>query len=175
MTEAKKASNNKSSMSKPAAQDAAAKTSNGAEVPGGKKPVHKGYKIDAVEGIGPKYAEMLRKAGISRSHHLLEKGASRKGRKDLATTTGLDEAQILKWTNMCDLMRIKGVGEEFSELLEAAGVDTVKELAQRKAENLHKAMMEANGKRKMVRQLPSLKQTENWVAQAKTMTPVMTY
>lgn len=135
----------------------------------------KGYKIENIEGIGAKYGEILRKVGISRSHHLLERGASRKGRKELASATGLDESRILKWVNMCDLMRIRGVGEEFSELLEAAGVDTVKELAQRKAENLHKAMIEANEKRKMVRQLPSLKQCESWVAQAKTLTPVMTY
>jgi predicted flap endonuclease-1-like 5' DNA nuclease len=76
---------------------------------------------------------------------------------------------------MCDLMRIKGVGEEFSELLERAGVDTVKELAKRRAENLHKAMLEANEKRKMVRQLPGLAQVESWVTQAKTMEPVMKY
>lgn len=139
------------------------------------KVVSKGYKIEAIEGIGPKFSDTLRKAGISRSHHLLERAASRKGRKDLATSTGLDESQILKWTNMCDLMRVRGVGEEFSELLEAAGVDTVKELAQRKAENLHKAMVEANEKRKMVRQLPSLKQCESWVMQAKTLPPIMTY
>jgi predicted flap endonuclease-1-like 5' DNA nuclease len=135
----------------------------------------KGYKIETIEGIGPKFGETLRKAGISRSHHLLQRAASRKGRKELAAETGLNETLILKWTNMCDLMRIKGVGEEFSELLEAAGVDTVKELAQRRADNLHKAMIEANEKRKMVRQLPSLKQCESWVMQAKSLDPVMTY
>lgn len=133
------------------------------------------YPIEKIEGIGPKYAKKLGEAGIKRTSHLLERGASRKGRKDVAEQTGLDEKLILKWANMCDLMRIKGVGEEYSELLEAAGVDTVKELRTRKPENLHKAMVEANEKKKMVRQLPSLSQVERWVAQAKELDPVMTY
>jgi predicted flap endonuclease-1-like 5' DNA nuclease len=76
---------------------------------------------------------------------------------------------------MCDLMRIKGVGEEFSELLEIAGVDTVKELAKRRANNLHQAMVDANTKRKLVRQLPGVSQVENWVSQAKTIEPMMKY
>lgn len=133
------------------------------------------YKIEKVEGIGPKYAQTLHKAGIKTTKQLLDHAAAKKGRKDLAAKTGIDESQLLKWANMCDLMRIKGVGEEYSELLEAAGVDTVKELAKRKADNLHKAMVEANGKKKMVRQLPGLPMVEKWVEQAKTMPPMMTY
>lgn len=133
------------------------------------------YAIDKIEGVGAKYAEILRKNGISRTHHLLERGASRKGRKDVAKLTGLKEEQILKWANMCDLMRIKGVGEEYSELLEAAGVDTIKELRTRKPVNLHKAMVEANEKKKLVRQLPSPQQVERWIKQAKDLDPVMTY
>lgn len=133
------------------------------------------YAIDKIEGVGPKYAEVLRKNGISRTHHLLERGATRKGRKEVASATGLKETDILKWANMCDLMRIKGVGEEYSELLEAAGVDTIKELRTRKAANLHKAMVEANEKKELVRQLPSVKQVERWVKQAKDLDPVMTY
>lgn len=133
------------------------------------------YKIEKIEGIGPKHAETLLKAGIKTTGQLLEQAASKKGRKELAEKTGLNEDLILKWANMCDLMRIKGIAEEYSELLEAAGVDTVKELAQRKPENLHKAMLEANGKKKMVRQLPGLPQVEKWVAQAKTLPPTMTY
>jgi predicted flap endonuclease-1-like 5' DNA nuclease len=133
------------------------------------------YKIEKIEGVGAKYVAKLDKVGIRNTKQLLEKAATRKGRKDLATESGIDETLILKWANMCDLMRIKGVGEEFSELLERAGVDTVKELAKRRADNLHKAMLEANGKRKMVRQLPGLAQVESWVTQAKAIEPVMKY
>ncbi|WP_088342811.1 MULTISPECIES: DUF4332 domain-containing protein [Rhodomicrobium] len=133
------------------------------------------YKIEKIEGIGPKFAAKLEKVGIKNTQQLLDKAATRKGRKDLSTESGVDETLILKWANMADLMRIKGVGEEFSELLEVAGVDTVKELSKRRADNLHKAMLEANEKRKMVRQLPGLAQVESWVAQAKTIEPVMKY
>ncbi|MEJ2118039.1 MAG: DUF4332 domain-containing protein, partial [Alphaproteobacteria bacterium] len=118
------------------------------------------YKIEKIEGVGPSYAAKLADVGVVRTGQLLEKAATRKGRKDLASASGITETLILKWANMCDLMRIKGVGEEYSELLEAAGVDTVKELSKRRADNLHKAMAEANTKRKMVRQLPSEGQVE---------------
>ncbi len=133
------------------------------------------YPIEDIEGIGPRYATKLRKVGITRTHHLLDRGATRKGRKDLASESGLDESLILKWSNMADLMRIRGVGEEYSELLEAAGVDTVKELRNRKPANLHQAMADANAKRKLVRQLPGAVQVEKWVAQAKKLPPVMKY
>lgn len=133
------------------------------------------YPIKDIEGVGVKYAETLGKAGVKTTRDLLSRAASKKGREGLAKETGLDEKLILKWANMADLMRIKGVAEEFSELLEAAGVDTVKELAQRKPENLHKAMTEVNGKKKMVRQLPGLAQVQKWVLQAKTLAPTLTY
>lgn len=133
------------------------------------------YKVEKIEGVGVKYAGMLGKVGIRNTKQLLERGATRKGRKALAEASGIDETLILKWANMCDLMRIKGVGEEFSELLERAGVDTVKELAKRRADNLHKAMADANGKRKLVRQLPGAGQVESWVAQAKAIAPMMQY
>lgn len=133
------------------------------------------YAIDKIEGVGAKSAEVLRKNGITRTHHLLERGATPKGRKEVAKLTGMKERDILKWANMCDLMRIKGVGEEYSELLEAAGVDTVKELRNRKPANLHKAMVEANEKKKLVRQLPSPQQVERWVKHAKDLDPVMSY
>ncbi|RME98229.1 MAG: DUF4332 domain-containing protein [Alphaproteobacteria bacterium] len=133
------------------------------------------YPIEDIEGIGKRYAAKLRKLGIKRTHHLLDRAASKKGRRELAAESGLDEKLILKWANMADLMRIRGVGEEYSELLEAAGVDTVKELRNRKPANLHTAMVEANGKRKLVRQLPGPSQVEKWVAQAKKLPPVMTY
>jgi predicted flap endonuclease-1-like 5' DNA nuclease len=133
------------------------------------------YKIEQIEGVGSTYAAKLGEVGITHTKQLLEKAATRKGRKELATASGINETLILKWANMCDLMRIKGIGEEYSELLEAAGVDTVKELAKRRSDNLHKAMTEANEKRKMVRQLPTESQVENWVNQAKELPPIMTY
>ncbi|MGD9867304.1 MAG: DUF4332 domain-containing protein [Hyphomicrobiales bacterium] len=133
------------------------------------------YPIMDIEGIGPKYAARLVKAGIKRTHHLLDKGASKQGRKTLAAAAGVDEGLILKWTNMADLMRVKGVGEEYSELLEAAGVDTVKELRTRRADHLHQAIVAANAKRKLVRQLPGLSQVEKWVQHAKSLKPIMTH
>jgi predicted flap endonuclease-1-like 5' DNA nuclease len=133
------------------------------------------YKIETIEGVGKKFASKLDKVGIRNTRQLLDKAATRKGRKDLAKESGIEEKLILKWANMCDLMRIRGVGEEYSELLEVAGVDTVKELAKRKSENLHKAMLEANGKRKLVRQPPGAAQVESWVTQAKSIDPVMQY
>jgi predicted flap endonuclease-1-like 5' DNA nuclease len=133
------------------------------------------YKIETIEGVGKKFASKLDNVGIRNTRQLLDKAATRKGRKDLAAECGIEEKLILKWANMCDLMRIKGVGEEYSELLEVAGVDTVKELAKRKADNLHKAMLEANGKRKLVRQPPGASQVESWVTQAKSLDPVMQY
>lgn len=136
-----------------------------------------GYKIDTIEGIGAKYKKMLAKAGITNTGQLLERAAKKKGRKDLSSEVGIDETLILKWTNMADLMRVKGVAKEYSELLEVAGVDTVKELRKRKPENLQKAMAEANAKRKkkLVRQVPGVAQVEKWVASAKELPPMMTY
>ena len=134
-----------------------------------------GYSIQTIEGIGPRYAKKLIKVGITRTDHLLDRGATKKGRKTVAKESGLEEKQILKWTNMADLMRIRGVGEEYSELLEAAGVDTVKELRKRKSVNLHKKMTEVNEKKKLVRQLPSASQVDKWVEHAKELKPVMTY
>lgn len=133
------------------------------------------YPIIDIEGIGPKYTKMLKKVGISQTKHLLARGASKQGRKELAKESGCTEVQILKWTNMADLMRIRGVAEEYSELLEAAGVDTVKELRTRKPDNLYEKMAEVNAKRKLVRQLPGPKQVAKWVAHAKKLKPVMTY
>ncbi len=133
------------------------------------------YKIETIEGVAKVYGEKLRAAGIKSTAQLLERGKSPKGRKEVAAATGITETLVLKWTNMCDLMRIKGVGEEYSELLEKAGVDTVKELKMRVPANLHKAMKDANDKAKLVRQLPGLKQVEGWVAQAKSLPPTMEY
>ena len=101
--------------------------------------------------------------------------ANPKGRKDTAAKTGLSESQLLKWANMADLMRISGIGEEFSELLEAAGVDTVKELRNRNADNLAEKMAEVNAQKKLTRALPPAKTVAKWVEQAKTLEPVLTY
>ncbi len=133
------------------------------------------YPIIEIEGVGAVYAEKLKAAGITTTEGLLERAKSPKLRKELAAATGIDESRVLKWANMADLMRIKGVGEEYSELLEAAGVDTVKELKTRVPANLTKAMAEANAKRKLVRALPTESMVEKWVAQAKDLPPVLTY
>lgn len=133
------------------------------------------YPIAKIEGIGPAYAEKLAAVGITTTRGLLDRARDAKGRTALAAETGLEEARILKWANMADLMRVKGVGEEYSELLEAAGVDTVKELRTRNAANLAKAMADANLKKKLVRQLPSETVVAKWVEDAKALTPVLTY
>ena len=135
------------------------------------------YPINTIEGIGVKYKKILKNNDIGSTATLLKAGATKKGRKELAKQTGIDDTLILKWTNMADLLRVKGVGEEYSELLEVAGVDTVKELKKRKPENLQKAMAEVNAKRKkkLVRQVPGLSQVEKWVAESKKLKPAMTY
>ena len=133
------------------------------------------YPIIDIEGIGALFADKLKSAGITTTDALLEKAKSPKGRKELAAATGIDESRILKWANMADLMRIKGVGEEYSELLEAAGVDTVKELKTRVPANLTKALADVNAQKKLVRALPTASMVEKWVAQAKDLPSVLTY
>jgi predicted flap endonuclease-1-like 5' DNA nuclease len=133
------------------------------------------YSIATIEGIGPAYAQKLKAKGVRTTSTLLARGRDARGRKELAAAVGIDESLILKWANLADLMRIKGVGEEYSELLEAAGVDTVKALRNRNVGNLTRALTEANAKRRMVRLLPSEKAVARWVAEAKTLPPVLTY
>ncbi len=133
------------------------------------------YPIATIEGIGPAFAEKLKKAGVRTTATLLERAKDPKGRKELATASGIEESRVLKWANMADLMRIKGIGEEYSELLEAAGVDTVKELKHRNIANLAKAMADANAARKLVRLLPSEKAVAKWIAHAKTLPGMMSY
>lgn len=131
--------------------------------------------ISSIEGIGPAYSEKLAAAGIKTTEKLLKDGASKKGRKSIADASGIDEKKILRWVNMADLFRLKGVGEEYSDLLEAAGVDTVKELRNRNAANLHAKMTEVNAEKSLVRQLPSADKVEAWVTEAKGMEPMVTY
>lgn len=132
-------------------------------------------KLIAIEGIGPVYAEKLRAAGLATVEALLEHGATPKGRESLAEKTGISGHLILEWVNRADLFRIKGVGEEYSDLLEAAGVDTVPELAQRNAENLHAKFVEVNAAKKLVRRLPTQSQVTDWIAQAKGLPRAISY
>lgn len=132
-------------------------------------------KIIDIEGIGPVYAEKLMAVGITTTNKLLKKGAMPKGREELAEKTGINGKLILEWVNHADLYRIKGVAEEYSDLLEEAGVDTVPELAQRNPDNLYAKLVETNQEKKLVRQLPSQRQVGDWVAQAKSMPRVIQY
>lgn len=133
------------------------------------------YKIEEIEGIGAVLGEKFRQAGVNSTDKLLEATASKKQRQELAEATGISEKQILKFANMADLFRINGVGEEYSELLEAAGVDTVPELAMRNAENLTAKMEEVNEAKNLTRRTPSLKEVTKWIEEAKTLPRVLTY
>lgn len=132
-------------------------------------------KINEIEGIGPKYAEALSTASVATVEQLLSAGSSKDGRKALAEKSGISEALILKWVNMADLFRIKGVASQFAELLHAAGVDTVKELRTRNGENLTAKMAEVNGEMKLTRAVPSVKVVEGWIELAKGLPPVVTH
>ena len=133
------------------------------------------HKIVEIEGIGPVYAEKLKSINIHTVNALLKKGCTKKGRKEIAEKTGIDESLILSWVNFADLFRVKGVGSEYSQLLEKAGVDSVKELRNRKPENLHAKMVEVNASHKLVRQLPALSLVQSWVEQAKGLEPKITH
>ena len=121
------------------------------------------YKIIDIEGVGEVYAEKLQAAGITKVSQLLEKCAAPKGRKELAEQTGISDKLILRWTNHADLFRIDGVGPQFAELLEAAGVDTVKEFRHRVPENLQPKLEETNAQKNLVRRVPSVKEIEKMV------------
>jgi predicted flap endonuclease-1-like 5' DNA nuclease len=132
-------------------------------------------KLEDVEGIGKVYAQKLAGAGVTSTQDFLKKGATPQGRKAMAEKSGVSDKLILEWVNHVDLFRIKGVGSEYADLLEAAGVDTVPELAQRKAENLLQKLSEVNATKKLVRRLPVLSQVEDWVKQAKALPRVIQY
>ena len=131
--------------------------------------------LKKVEGIGEVYAQKLAEAGIATTTALLEKGATPQGRKMMATATEISSKLILRWVNMVDLFRVKGIGEEYADLLEAAGVDTVPELKQRNPDNLYTKMKEVNKEKKLVRNLPGLQRVKDWVAQAKALPRTITY
>ncbi|GGZ47658.1 DUF4332 domain-containing protein [Mesonia mobilis] len=133
------------------------------------------YKIETIESIGPVTAEKLGKAEITTTEALLEKAASKSGRKSVAEASGISEGKILDFVNMADMMRIKGIGGEFAELLKASGVDTVKELRNRNAENLFEKMTSVNEEKKLTRRVPSVKQLQEFVDIAKDTEPMVTY
>jgi predicted flap endonuclease-1-like 5' DNA nuclease len=131
--------------------------------------------IEDIEGIGPANATKLKAIGIATVESLLEKGATRSGRQEIVQTTGARDDQVLRWVNHADLYRIKGVGSEFAELLEAAGVDSVPELAQRSPTNLQQRMAEVNEQKKLTRRVPGESQVSDWVAEAKKLGRTVTH
>jgi len=128
-----------------------------------------------IEGIGEKYATKLKMIGISTTGTLLDRGSTPRGRKEIAEKSKISKTLILEWVNLADLFRIKGVGEEYSDLLEEAGVDTVVELAQRNPTNLYASVVDVNKKKKLVRKLPTEDQIKDWVKQAKKLPRIVKY
>ena len=131
--------------------------------------------ITDIQGIGAAYASKLRKAGVRTTEALLEMGATKKGRQELAKATGLNAKLILEWVNHADLFRVKGIGGQYSDLLEEAGVDTVVELGKRQPEALYEAMAKANAKKNLVNQMPGLSSVKAWVKSAKSLKRVVQY
>jgi len=133
------------------------------------------YPIADIDGIGPEEAQRLKRLAIRTTEALLEAAKSPKGRKCLAAKTGIDEQRLLKWANAADRMRIKGIGDGYSQLIREAGVDTVRELRHRNAKRLTEAMRAANTRRKLVEFLPSEKLVGRWIEDAKKLTTLITY
>jgi predicted flap endonuclease-1-like 5' DNA nuclease len=131
--------------------------------------------LTTVEGIGETYRKKLKEAGVRTTTKLLENGATPKGRKEIAEMTGIADKLILRWVNHVDLFRIKGIGGEYAELLEAGGVDTVPELAQRNGENLFQKLETVNRDKKLVRKTPTQSQVSDWIEQAKQLPRIVTY
>lgn len=133
------------------------------------------YKIIDIEGIGATYAAKLKEAGVNTTDDLLTRCTTKSGRRKMAEATGISEKLILKWTNHADLFRIKGVAGQFAELLEAAGVDTIKEFRHRVPANLYAKMVAINDEKNLYNRIPSVKEIEKMVAQAKEMEPTVKY
>jgi len=133
------------------------------------------HRINQIEGIGSRYADRLHHCGIDYLEQFLKCCASPGERKRLAERSGISRKLIMKWTNQADLTRIKGIGEEYSELLERAGVDTVIELAQRNARNLIHQLKQTNDRLHLVRRLPGLSKVERWVSQARKLPRLINY
>ena len=133
------------------------------------------YKIIDIQGVGDVYAQKLTAAGIITVDDILAKGKTPKGRKELEEATGISGKLILTWVNHADLFRVKGIGPQFSELLEAAGVDTVKELKTRRADNLVAKMKEVNEAKHLTKVVPTEAQIQEMIDQAKELEPMVTY
>lgn len=131
--------------------------------------------IVEIEGIGEVYTAKLKAANIHTVESLLEKCATPRGRKELAGSIDVSEKLVLKWANRADLSRIKGISTQYADLLEAAGVDTVPELARRNAQNLHAALVETNEEKSLVRRVPTEDQVADWIQQAKNLPRALTY
>ncbi len=131
--------------------------------------------LSEIEGIGPVYATKLQKAGVRGTNGLLRAGGTKKGRQELAKATGFNTKTILEWVNRADLFRVKGIGTQYSDLLEAAGVDTVMELAKRSPEALIAAMAKANEKKNLVNQMPALSIVKTWIKNAKSLKRAVEY
>ena len=132
-------------------------------------------KLENVEGIGEVYGARLRSAGVGSIKALLKQGSTPRGRQEIADRSGISSKLVLTWVNHADLKRIRGVERQYAELLEAAGVDTVVELAQRRADNLHQAMLDTNRQKRLVRRPPALSMVERWIEQAKTLPRMIHY
>jgi|ERR1700745_33593 predicted flap endonuclease-1-like 5' DNA nuclease len=130
--------------------------------------------INKIEGIGPSHTKFA-EVGVTTVEHLLKAGATPKGRKELATKTGFHEHHLLKWVNQADLLRINGVGRQYAELLQSSGVDSVKELAQRKPDHLHEKLKESNDSKRKVHIVPNLTSLTNWISEAKKLPRVVSY
>lgn len=133
------------------------------------------YKIIDIQGVGDVYAKKLTDAGIITVDDILAKGKTPKGRKELEEQTGIPGKLILTWVNHADLFRVKGIGPQFSELLEAAGVDTVKELKTRRADNLVAKMQEVNEAKHLTKVVPTVAQIQEMIDLAKELEPMVTY
>lgn len=131
--------------------------------------------LEKIEGVGPVYASKLQQAGIPDTDALLSMGSTPRGREEIAAKSGITKTLILEWVNHVDLFRIKGVGEEYADLLEEAGVDTVVELANRRADNLAAKLAAVNEEKRLVRVLPAQSQIGDWITQAKQLPRVVTY
>ena len=132
-------------------------------------------KLTEIEGVSTVFAQKLKDCGCGTPDVFLKRCATRKGRKDVAAESGISETLILKWANRVDLARVRGIGEQYSDLLEASGVDTVPELSKRNAANLYQKMLEVNGFRRLVRKLPTEAQVATWIKTAEGLPRVMEY
>lgn len=132
-------------------------------------------RLTEIEGVGDVYAGRLAAVGIATTTDLLEMGSTPHGRTEIAAAADISEKLVLRWVNMVDLFRVKGIGQEYADLLEAAGVDTVPELAQRNADNLHARLLEVNEDKKLVRRPPSAADVSAWIAQAQALPRAISY